>query len=268
MDMKNSAWFVVGLVLLLSTSVLAEQHLRLATTTSTDNSGLLALLNPAFENESGVKVDVIAVGTGKALRLGENGDVDVLLVHAPAAELKFVAAGFGTERLAVMHNDFVILGPELDPSGLTAARDIRDAMTRLATAHAFISRGDDSGTHKKELALWRLAGAAPVIEGYMAVGQGTGAVLRIADEKGAYTLTDRGTYLAFKDKIALQVVFSKAPELFNPYHVILLNKQLHPHLKAALARQYADFLRGEKGQRIIREFKIAGEQLFYPDVIK
>ncbi len=245
------------------------ERLKLATTTSTDNSGLLAVLHPPFEKENNVKVDVISVGTGKAIRLGMNGDVDVILVHAPGAEKKFVGGGYGIEREAVMHNDFVIIGPEDDPANLSEAGDIKDAMSRLIKSnHVFVSRGDDSGTHKKEKKLWQTIDTKPSGDWYLSVGQGMGVVLRIADDKDAYTLTDRGTYLAYKDKIKLKVLFENDAMLYNPYHVILVNPEKHPHTKIDLARKYSAFIRGEEGQELIRNFKVNGKTLFHPDVIK
>ena len=260
--------FVLPVLLLVGT-VAAQERLRLATTTSTENSGLLEVLHPPFEARHNVKVDVIAVGTGKALRLGENGDVDVLMVHAPAAEQVFIANGFGRERLPVMHNDFVLVAPPADPAGVKSAVNIADAMKKIAgSSAAFISRGDDSGTHKKELSLWETAGLEPGGNRYLSVGQGMGAVIKIADDKQAYTLSDRGTYLAFLDKVELEIVYVGDEALFNPYHVILLNEEKHPHIKADLAKRYAGFVRGPEGQKIIADFRIAGEQLFYPDVIR
>jgi tungstate transport system substrate-binding protein len=260
------------LTLLLSLSFQSNaevERLKMATTTSTDNSGLLAVLNPPFEKKYKVKMDVISVGTGKAIRLGKNGDVDLIFVHAPGAEKKFVDEGYGIEREAVMHNDFVIVGPENDPVGLKGAKNIKEAMSKLTeTKHIFVSRGDDSGTHKKEKSLWAEVGAQPSGNWYLAVGQGMGVVLRIADDKEAYTLTDRGTYLAYKDKMKLRVLFENDEALFNPYHVIMVNPVKHPHTKIDLARKYADFIRGEEGQELIRNFKVNGELLFHPDVIK
>lgn len=257
------------LVCFSSQLVNAQERLRLATTTSTDNSGLLSVLHPPFEKQHDVNVDVIAVGTGKALRLGENGDVDVVMVHAPAAEINFVKKGYGIERLPVMHNDFVILGPQNDPAELTQTSSLKDALNRIVdSGQHFISRGDDSGTHKKEMLLWRSTGTHPQSNWYMSAGQGMGAVIQIANDKQAYTLSDRGTYLALKDKIGLVSVFAGDPELFNPYHVIIINPAKHLHVKAELAQKYVDFIRGEVGQKIIREFKKAGELLFKPDVIE
>jgi tungstate transport system substrate-binding protein len=267
--MKTLFSVIILIVLLNSGQVSAEERLRLATTTSTDNSGLLAVLHPAFEAKYDVKIDVIAVGTGKALRLGENGDVDVLLVHAPASEKEFISNGFGTVRLPVMHNDFVLLGPESDPAKNFQAKTITEALLSIAkSGSGFVSRGDDSGTHKKEISLWESINITPSGNWYMAAGQGMGAVIRIANDKLAYTLADRGTYLAFKDKIDLQIVFTGDEALFNPYHVILLNTKKHPHIKAELARLYAKFIRGTEGQRIISDFIISGERLFHPDVIQ
>lgn len=267
--MKKYFCGVFILIAFLSGIVHAGERLRLATTTSTDNSGLLAVLHPPFERKYNVKVDVIAVGTGKALQLGENGDVDLVLVHAPSAEIKFVNDGSGIDRQPVMYNDFVILGPENDPAKAGTAGSISGVFRAIAeSGNIFVSRGDDSGTHQKEMSLWKLAGIDPKGEWYLAAGQGMGAVLKIADDKLAYTLADRGTYLAYKDKMDLVIVFENVKALFNPYHVILVNPEKHPYVKYDLAKRYSDFIRGEEGQRIIREFKVGGEQLFHPDVLK
>lgn len=258
------------LLFIFSVSLSAEtERLRLATTTSTENSGLLAVLHPVFEEKYDIKVDVIAVGTGKALKLGENGDVDIVMVHAPAAEKTFIEKGFGVERLSLMHNDFVILGSEVDPADLGSANSIQAAFNQLQnTESIFISRGDDSGTHKKEKSIWKASNITPKGKWYLSVGQGMGAVIKIADDKQAYTLSDRGTYLAFKEKIELKIVFEGAEELLNPYHIILVNPERHAHVKVDAAKQYIDFIRGEEGQKIIRDFKIQGEALFIPDVIQ
>ena len=257
------------LVIHVSAVSAGETRIKMATTTSTDNSGLLAVLNPAFEKKYAAKVDVISVGTGKAIRLAENGDVDLILVHAPEAEKKFVKKGFGIERKPVMHNDFVLIGPVSDPAALKQAKNIKEAMNKLIESRQiFVSRGDDSGTHKKENSLWEIIEAKPEGDWYLSVGQGMGVVLRIANDKEAYTLTDRGTYLAFKDKMTLDIVFEGDEGLFNPYHVIMVNPQKHPHTKIDLAREYSDFIRGNEGQAIIRNFKVNGDVLFHPDVIK
>lgn len=267
---KFLSFFLLIVLMSVSFQSFAEvERLKMATTTSTDNSGLLAVLNPPFEEKYNVKLDVISVGTGKAIRLGKNGDVDLIFVHAPGAEKNFVNEGFGIEREPVMHNDFVIVGPESDPVGLKGAENIKAAMTKInESKHVFVSRGDDSGTHKKEKNLWEMAGDQPSGDWYLAVGQGMGVVLRIADDKEAYTLTDRGTYLAYKDKMKLRVQFENDEALFNPYHVIMVNPEKHPHTKIDLARKYSEFIRGEEGQALIRNFKVNGELLFHPDVIK
>lgn len=256
-------------VMLLSQLAQAEPtHLRLATTTSTENSGLLAELHPAFEKTHNVKVDVIAVGTGKAIKLAENGDVDVILVHAPAAEKRFVEAGFGVKRYPVMHNDFVIVGPENDPALINSASSAKEALQRIKLADAtFISRGDDSGTHKKEKSLWEKANLTPDWKNYLAVGQGMGAVLKIANDKLAYTLTDRGTWLAYKSKVELSLLFEGDTVLFNPYHVIAVNPAKHPHTKTELVEKYIAFITGPEGQAIIQNYTVNGEELFIPDVI-
>ncbi len=268
--MKLTKLIILLLICLVAISETYGQsnRLRMATTTSTDNSGLLAVLNPPFEEQYNINIDVIAVGTGKALRLAENGDVDLVLVHAPTAEQQFVNQGYGVLRSPVMHNDFVLVGPKIDPANILSADSIVDAFRFISGSEmAFISRGDDSGTHKKELQLWHKASIEPQGVWYLSVGQGMGAVLRIADEMQAYTLSDRGTYLAYKDKISLSVLFEGDVLLHNPYHVILVNPERHPHVNNKAAMQYLDYLIGEEGQKLIREYSIGGELLFYPDVI-
>lgn len=258
--------FVILLVALAHWTVsAAEERLRLATTTSTEDSGLLTAVHPRFEAETGIRVDVIAVGSGKALALGRNGDVDVILAHDPAAEEAFVAEGAGVDRRAVMQNDFVIVGPKSDPALVRDAGSAADALARIARAGtAFVSRGDQSGTHTRELALFKRAGLVPEGRWYLAVGQGMGPVLHIADEKQAYTLADRGTWLALRAKLSLELLYQGDRELLNPYHVITVNPRLQPKAGAALARQYTDFLTGPRGQALIGGFEIAGERLFVP----
>ena len=264
--MKLTRIFSFFLLFTLSLSGYAQERLKLSTTTSTDNSGLLAVLHPVFEKMYDVKVDVIAVGTGKALKIGANGDVDVVFVHAPAAELKYVKSGDFIDRQAVMHNDFVIVGPQTDPAGLAQATSAVQAFNQLAEAKAeFISRGDDSGTHKKEKALWMKANIQPEGAWYIQAGQGMGAVLKIADEKQAYALTDRGTQIAYADKMNLAVVFEGDEALFNPYHVMAVNPEKHKFVNYDLAKKYIDFVTSEQGQHIIAKFNKAGQQLFYPD---
>lgn len=256
---------ILFFLLSITTMVQAQDRLRLATTTSTDNSGLLAELNPPFAKKYAINIDVIAVGSGKALRLAKNGDVDIVIVHAPTAEIAFVNQGFGIQRLPLMHNYFTILGPSHDPAGLANATNLQDALQRIATsASYFVSRGDDSGTHKKEISLWRDAGIKPQGAWHISAGQGMGAVLNIANNKLAYTLSDHGTYLSQLDKLELIPLFSDDPQLFNPYHVIIVNPQKHPHIKLELANKYVEFIRGPEGQQIISEFKKYGESLFKP----
>jgi len=249
--------------------VQAVEHLKLSTTTSTDNSGLLAVLHPVFEAKYDVKVDVIAVGTGKALKIGANGDVDVVFVHAPAAELKYVEQGDFVDRQAVMHNDFVIVGAKEDPAKLSQAESANQALQLIAKFQVeFISRGDDSGTHKKEKHLWSEANISPDGNWYIQAGQGMGAVLKIADEKQAYALTDRGTQIAYADKLSLSVVFEGDDALFNPYHVMAVNPEKHSYVNYDLARKYIGFVTGKQGQEIIGNFRKHEQQLFYPDAVK
>ena len=242
----------------------APRRLRLATTTSTRDSGLLAALVPPFATEDRVRVDIIAVGTGKALKIGEAGDVDVVLVHARTAEDAFMAAGHGSRREDVMHNTFELLGPPADPAQIKGL-EVTAALGRIATAKpAFVSRGDDSGTHKRELALWDDAGGLEPWERYFETGQGMGRSLMIADEKLGYILADRGTYLAFKDKIDLVPLVATSAKMRNPYGVMVVNGGRHPKADAQRANAFVDHLISPRGQRIIRDFKIAGEQLFFP----
>ena len=245
----------------------AQERLRLATTTSTANSGLLDVLLPPFEKSLGVKVDVIPVGTGKALNLGRNGDVDVLMVHAPMAEKKFVREGYGVGRRSFMANDFILLGPADDPAGVGGGKDAARALSRISSAaSAFVSRGDDSGTHKKERALWKAAGTKPAGPWYREVGQGMGKTLYIANELRAYTLSDRATYLAYRGKLSLRVMVEGDKRLFNPYGIIAVNPARNPHVKFDLAQALIDYVTGREGQRIIAGFERFGRRLFIPPV--
>jgi len=266
---------IVALLAMSANTVFAIEHLKLSTTTSTENSGLLAVLHPVFESMYDVKVDVIAVGTGKALKIGGNGDVDIVFVHAPAAELAYVEQGDFIDRKAVMHNDFVIVGPENDGANISSLTSASDALQSIAVTTAdFISRGDDSGTHKKEKILWSMTKLAltadntPDGKWYIQAGQGMGAVLKIADEKQAYTLTDRGTQIAYADKMSLVVLYEGDKALFNPYHVMAVNPEKHTHVKYDLANKYIEFVTSEQGQAIIADFTKGGQQLFYPDATK
>lgn len=259
-------------ILLLLGSVLAiplaqadSNTIRLATTTSTENSGLLRVLLPPFEQRTGYKVHVIAVGTGKALRMARDGDVDVIMVHAPAAEREFVRAGYGVNRRDLMYNDFVIVGPKDDPAGIRGTKNVAAAMPRLIRGNAmFISRGDESGTHKKERELWGLASAQPEGRGYREAGQGMGRVLQIAGELQAYTLTDRGTWLAMRDKLALQIMVEGDTRLFNPYGIIAVNPARYPDVNYAGAMALIAWATSVRGQQIISNFEIDGEALFKP----
>jgi tungstate transport system substrate-binding protein len=261
------------LLLLCSTPLLAGERLRLSTTTSTENSGLLYELLPPFEKQFNVKVDIIAVGSGKAIKLGENGDVDVVLVHERDLEDKFVSEGYGINRRDVMHNDFVIIGPGADPAGISKAKTVAEAFKLIGKKRAsFVSRGDKSGTNSKELSLWRKAGVKPAGSWYMESGMGMGEVLIMAYEKGAYTLTDRGTYLAFqKDgKINLPILFEGDPTLFNSYGIIAVNPARHPSVNYIMAMALIGWVTSQEGQRIIADFGKGkyGAALFYPDAIK
>ncbi len=247
----------------------AETRLRMSTTTSTEASGLLSVLLPPFEKANNVEVDVIAVGTGKALKLGENGDVDVVFVHARNAEDKFVNEGYGVDRKDVMYNDFVIIGPKDDPAKVSEAKTAVDAFKRIADAKTdFISRGDDSGTDKKEKQLWKKAGITPEGKWYIEAGQGMGPVLQMAFDKKGYALADRGTYIAYQDKIDSRIVFEGDKALFNPYGVIAVNPKKHPNVNYDLAKKFIAFVTGPEGQKIIGDYKKNGKQLFFPDAKK
>ncbi|MBW6467695.1 MAG: extracellular solute-binding protein [Coriobacteriia bacterium] len=237
----------------------------LASTTSTEDSGLFGVLVPAFQDDyPQYRIDVVAVGTGQALEIGRNKDADVLLVHAKADEEQLVADGYGIERRDVMYNDFVIVGPEADPAGIAGGDDAAAALTAISEGgHTFVSRGDDSGTHKKELSLWSAAGIEPAGDWYLSIGQGMGDTLNMASESEAYTLADRGTYLAMKDRIDLVVVVEGDEALFNPYGVIVVTDA--NNLDGAQA--FADWIVSPAGQDIIREFGVDtyGEPLFVPN---
>jgi tungstate transport system substrate-binding protein len=264
--MKKLKFLLGVLIFTVAFEGYAETVLRMSTTTSTENSGLLKVLNPVFEKRYGIRIEVLAVGTGKALKLAENGDVDVLLVHAPDAEAAFVAAGYGVNRKRVMFNDFVLVGPDNDSAGVKSAQTVDEALQKISKAKAFfISRGDDSGTHQKELALWQKTGLKPQGEWYISAGQGMGAVLTMADEKQAYALSDRGTYLAMQAKLQLTVLNEGDEALVNPYHVMAVNPQRFPNINYESAMRYIEFLTGEEGQALIAGYKKLGQALFHPD---
>lgn len=259
---------VLAALLLLLASTAAAAPLRLATTTSTENSGLLGHLLPAFEERFGVRVEVVAVGSGQALKLAENGDADVVLSHAPALEEAFVASGFGVNRRDVMYNDFVLVGPPADPAGLRGQREIAAALRAIAAAGApFLSRGDESGTHHKERALWQAAGVAPAGAWYRSAGVGMGQLLQMADEQGAYTLTDRGTFLSRRQVGELVIVVEGDPPLRNPYAVLATNPARHPEVQYLAAMQLIAWLTSPDGQRRIASFKVGGQQLFFPTAV-
>jgi tungstate transport system substrate-binding protein len=252
-----------------------DRFITLASTTSTEQSGLFAHLLPAFTQATGITVRVVALGTGQALDMGRRGDADVLLVHDPVAEDKFVAEGFGLARRGVMYNDFVLVGPQADPAGVLAAAakaDVALALQRLASSKAsFVSRGDKSGTHAAELRYWKAAGTDDPqarLPGYKACGCGMGPALNMAAATGAYVLTDRGTWLAFKNRADLAVLVQGDTRLFNPYGVIVVNPARHPHVKLALAQSFADWLVSSAGQASIAAYKIGGEQLFFPSAAR
>ncbi len=243
----------------------AGEIIRLATTTSTENSGLLRVLLPQFEQETGYRVHVIAVGTGKALRLAREGNVDAVLVHARRAEDKLVDDGFGVNRRDVMFNDFVIVGPPADPVGIRGSRDAVAALKAIASAQAtFISRGDDSGTHKKELALWGQAGIEPQGRWYREAGQGMGKVLQMAGELDGYTLTDRGTWLALRYRLPLEILTEGDVWLYNPYGILAVNPKKYPDINAQGAARLIDWITAREAQEIIRNFTVGGKPLFVP----
>lgn len=254
---------------LLSTASHAESAkapIRLATTTSTEQSGLLGWLLPQFTRETGYPVQVMAAGTGQSLKMGENGDADLVMTHAPSAEKAFVDAGFGIDPVHLMYNDFVIVGPSQDPAGLGKLHDAAKALQAIKDkGQTFISRGDESGTHIKEKTLWQAADVKPEFAGYKSIGQGMGPTLTMASELGAYTLTDRGTWLAYQSKLDLTVLLEGDKRLFNPYQVILVNPKRYPDLNTEGARTLKNWLVSEHGQTLIGDFKVAGQALFMAD---
>ncbi len=241
----------------------------LQSTTSTRNSGLFDFILPKFTAEHGIDVRVVAVGTGQALTNGRKGDGDVLLVHAKSAEQAFVRNGYGVERFDVMYNDFVIVGPMDDPAKVDGTNNVLDALANIAKSNSpFVSRGDDSGTHRKELSLWAGLGIDVQSRGnewYREAGSGMGATLNIASGMGAYTLTDRGTWIAFANKADMKIISQGDPRLFNQYGVILVNGKIHPHVKTEAGNNFIQWLLGLKGQTAIAAYKLQGRQLFFPN---
>jgi tungstate transport system substrate-binding protein len=270
--MKKIGWSVLifGLLLCLQRPTFASSSfITLASTTSTQNSGLFAYILPMFKAQSGIDVRVIAVGTGQAIRLAKKGDADVLLVHHKPSELKFVKEGLGVSYKDVMYNDFVIIGPSSDPAGIKGITDVVHALDKIQkTKSLFVSRGDDSGTNKKELGLWQLAGVdVKTVSGswYRETGSGMGATLNVALGMQAYTLTDRGTWISFKNKKDLVLLAQGDKRLFNPYGVILINKALHSHIKSDAGKAFIDWLTSAAGQIAIGSFSLDGKQLFFPN---
>jgi tungstate transport system substrate-binding protein len=272
--------FTRGIALLAVAAVLAsaaastvslaeEQSIIVQSTTSTANSGLYDYLLPKFKAKTGIRVDVVAVGTGQAIKNAMNGDGDVLLVHAKPAEEQFVADSYGVERFDVMYNDFVIVGPAADPARIGGMEDAKAALKKIADSHAiFASRGDNSGTHKKEQALWKAAGIDPTAASgtwYRETGSGMGATLNAAAGMSAYTLTDRGTWISFKNRGDLRILAEGDADLFNQYGVILVNPAKHPNVKAEAGQKFIDWILSDEGQNAIAGYKLDGQQLFFPN---
>ncbi len=253
-------------------AVAAERFITVASTTSTENSGLFGFILPKFQQATGIEVRVVAVGTGQAIKNAERGDADVLFVHHQPSEEQFVAQGFGVKRYDVMYNDYVLLGPQTDPAGIKGTEDSVAALSRIAaTAAPFVSRGDDSGTHKLELSLWEAAGIdVKKASGswYREAGSGMGATLNTSSGLDAYTISDRGTWISFKNRGRLTIAVEGDPRLFNQYGVILVNPAKHPHVKASDGQAFTDWLISDQGQKAIADFRVDGQQLFFPNAKK
>lgn len=265
----RSIIFALLLFTLVSAQAGDKSVIRLATTTSTSNSGLLDYLLPKFEAKCQCKVHVISVGTGKALKLGEDGNVDVVLVHARPAEDKFVAAGHGIDRRDVMYNDFVLIGPYNDPARIKGEKDVVAAMRKISESQSkFVSRGDDSGTDQMEKDYWKAAGIKPAEinqnRWYFSAGQGMGEVLMMSGEMRAYTLTDRGTYISYHDRIGLPILVEGDVRMFNPYGIIAVNPKKYPDVNYQGATQLINWITSKEGQQLIASFRVQGEQLFVP----
>lgn len=260
---------VTATLLGLAAPALAQESIIVQSTTSTANSGLYDHILPMFEEDSGITVNVVAVGTGQAIKNARNCDGDVLLVHAKPAEEAFVADGRGVSRADLMYNDFIIVGPGEDPAGVAGMEDVEAALTRIAEAEAvFASRGDDSGTHKKERALWSQAGVDPAAasgDWYRETGSGMGATLNAAQGMAAYAMTDRATWLSFANKGDFEILVQGDPDMFNQYGVILVNPQVCPSVDAEAGQAFIDWLLSERGQEAIGAYTLDGEQLFFPN---
>lgn len=270
MNISKKISLFISLLLVANVAFAADkQVVRLATTSSTANSGLLDYLLPSFEQRCQCKVHVISVGTGKALKLGEDGNVDVVLVHARESEDAFVRAGHGIDRKDLMYNDFILIGPHNDPAKVAQSKDVLSAMKSIANVKArFVSRGDNSGTEQMEKAYWKTSGidhAALLKEKwYVSAGQGMGEVLMMAGEMRAYTLTDRGTYVGYRERISLPILLSGDERMFNPYGIIAVNPKKYPDINYQGAKLLIDWLTSDEGQQRIGAFKVEGEQLFIP----
>jgi len=266
--MKRLIAAVAGLALVCGASA-QERTITVASTTSTEQSGLFGYLLPRFTSASGIAVKVVAVGTGQALDIGRRGDADVVFVHDKVAEQKFLADGFGVKRYEVMYNDFVVIGPKADPAHIAGDKDVADALRKIAAAKAvFVSRGDRSGTHEAELRLWKQAGVDLAVakgDWYREIGQGMGAALNMASSTNAYLLADRGTWLSFKNRGELAVLTEGDRRLFNQYGVMLVNPVKHAGVKARDGQAFIDWLVSVEGQKTIADYKVGGEQLFFPN---
>lgn len=266
-----TASLVLGLLLGMgaTSSYAADEFIIVQSTTSTQNSGLFDYMLPKFKEATGIDVRVVAVGTGQAIKNAQNGDGDVLFVHAKPAEEKFVAEGWGVKRFDVMYNDFVIVGPQTDPAGIAGGRDVIAALKKIAATQApFASRGDDSGTHKAELRLWKAADIDVKAQSggwYRETGSGMGATLNTGVGMEAYVLTDRATWISFKNKGDFKILSEGDERLFNQYGVILVNKEKHPTVKAELGQKFVDWVVGPAGQKAIADYRIDGQQLFFPN---
>ena len=258
-----------GAVILATPALAQEKSIVVASTTSTQDSGLFEYLLPLYKQKTGVTVKVVSQGTGQALDTGRRGDADVVFVHAKSAEEKFLAEGQGVKRFPVMYNDFVLIGPKSDPAGIKGMKDVGQAFkTIMVKQAAFISRGDRSGTHVAELALWKASGIDIEKDKgawYKSIGQGMGAALNTAGAGNAYVLSDRGTWIHYKNKGDLQILVEGDKRMFNQYGIMLVNPEKHPNVKKELGQQFIDWVISPEGQKAIANYKINGEQLFYPN---
>ncbi len=246
----------------------SERFIVVASTTSTENSGLYSFVLPRFSEQTGIEVRVVAVGTGQAVHIAQNGDADVLLVHHRPSEDQFISQGYGVTRYDLMYNDYILVGPRDDPASVLSAANVIGAVQRIATNKSlFISRGDDSGTHKKELELWNQSGIDTTKAGngwYQETGRGMGGTLNMASALDAYTLSDRATWLKFGNKGRLDILFQSDPPLFNPYGIILVNPEKHPHIKTRDGQTFIEWMLSEAGQTLIADYRILGQQAFFP----